>query len=58
MYYLVLIIFIGNSHQKILGGNNNKETSRDFLHKELSWQKYHKTHARIPFIEAFTLKAI
>ena len=27
-------------------------------HEEPSWQKYHKLHSRIPFAEAFTLKAI
>ena len=27
-------------------------------HEEPSWQKYHVSHSRIPFVEAFTLKAI
>ena len=27
-------------------------------HEEPSWQKYHVLHSRIPFIEAFNLKAI
>ncbi|MCQ2059433.1 MAG: DUF4065 domain-containing protein [Bacteroidaceae bacterium] len=27
-------------------------------HDEPAWQKYHETHSRIPFVEAFSLKAI
>lgn len=27
-------------------------------HNEPAWQKYHEQHARIPFVEAFTLKAL
>lgn len=30
----------------------------DISHKESAWQKYHDTRARIPFSEAFCLKAI
>ena len=36
-------------------------TSREISaisHEEPAWRKYYETHSRIPFVEAFTLKAV
>lgn len=38
--------------------NSSSREISDISHNESAWEKYHETHARIPFSEAFYLKAI
>lgn len=38
--------------------NSTSREISEISHNEPAWKKYHETHARIPFSEAFSLKAI